>query len=76
MLVPQYQNPRNRSDPTDTGSWVGGVVYGHLVSRDFAHWAHLPPALWNAGSFKRGGNFTGDASNSGGIFTGSTTMIN
>ena len=74
--IPQYQGPRNRSDPTDTGSWTGGVVYGHLVSRDFAHWAHLPVALWNEGSFKRGRNFTGDASNSGGIFTGSTTMIN
>jgi hypothetical protein len=31
--IPQYQNPRNRSDPSDTGSWTGGVVYGHMVSR-------------------------------------------
>ena len=126
--IPQYQNPRNRSDPSDTGSWSGGVVYGHMVSRgtlfpcegilhfhtvkcyasslcttlavlavvlalrtdyrsgawywyrtartDFAHWAHLPVALWNVGSFKPGGGWTGDKSNSGGIFTGSTTMIN
>ena len=74
--IPQYQGPRNRTDPKDTGSWAGGVVYGHLVSRDFAHWAHLPVALWNYGSFKKGRTFTGDASNSGGIFTGSTTMIN
>ena len=74
--IPQYQNPRNKSDPSDTGSWVGGPVYGHLVSRNFAHWAHLPVALWNEGSFNSSGDFKHDPSNSGGIFTGSTTMVN
>ena len=25
----------------------GGRTYGHAVSRDFTHWAHMPISIWN-----------------------------
>jgi len=42
----------------------GGPVWGHVVSRDLAHWARLPVALWN----------DHDYDNSA-VFTGSTTIV-
>jgi len=41
-----------------------GPVWGHAVSRDFAHWAHLPVAIWNDQWYDNQA-----------IFSGSTTIV-
>merc|ERR1719277_2199456 len=42
----------------------GGRTYGHAVSRDFAHWAHMPVSIWNDQVYD------GNA-----IYTGSGTVV-
>eukprot|EP00931_Biecheleriopsis_adriatica_P038940 TRINITY_DN22273_c0_g1_i1.p1 TRINITY_DN22273_c0_g1~~TRINITY_DN22273_c0_g1_i1.p1 ORF type:complete len:580 (-),score=94.96 TRINITY_DN22273_c0_g1_i1:93-1832(-) len=42
----------------------GGRTYGHAVSRDFAHWAHMPVSIWNDQVY-----------DSRAIFTGSGTLV-
>ena len=39
-----------------------GPTIGHVVSRDFVHWAHLPVALWNDKPYDRESIYTGSAS--------------
>ena len=38
-----------------------GPVYGHAVSRDLAHWAHMPVAIWNDKPYDSIGIYTGSA---------------
>ena len=42
-----------------------GPVYGHFVSRDLAHWAQLPVAIWNDQPY-----------DSVAVYTGSATVVN
>jgi len=37
----------------------GGRTYGHAVSRDFAHWAHMPVSIWNDQVYDESAIFTG-----------------
>ena len=39
----------------------GGRTYGHAVSRDFVHWAHMPISIWNDRSYDEHAIFTGSA---------------
>eukprot|EP00928_Gymnodinium_smaydae_P002170 TRINITY_DN10765_c0_g5_i1.p1 TRINITY_DN10765_c0_g5~~TRINITY_DN10765_c0_g5_i1.p1 ORF type:complete len:596 (+),score=64.51 TRINITY_DN10765_c0_g5_i1:57-1790(+) len=43
----------------------GGRTFGHAVSRDFAHWAHVPISIWNDQPYDRHD-----------IYTGSATVVN
>eukprot|EP00948_MAST-09A_sp_MAST-9A-sp1_P001800 g1800.t1 len=38
-----------------------GPIYGHAVSRDLIHWAHLPVAIWNDQPYDNEAIFTGSA---------------
>merc|ERR1719162_1932696 len=40
----------------------GGRTYGHAVSRDFAHWAHMPVSIWNDQPYDEKAIYTGSAS--------------
>jgi len=55
-----YQNHVGLQHPDGSG----GRTYGHAVSRDFVHWAHMPISIWNDRTY--------DASH---IFTGSATVV-
>lgn len=39
-----------------------GPDWGHAVSRDFVHWAHLPVAIWNDQPYDNVAIYTGSAS--------------
>jgi len=39
----------------------GGPDIGHVVSRDFVHWAHLPVSVWNDKPYDEVAIFTGSA---------------
>ena len=39
----------------------GGRTYGHAVSRDFIHWAHMPISIWNDRPYDEHAIFTGSA---------------
>ena len=39
----------------------GGRTYGHVVSRDFTHWAHMPVSIWNDHSYDEHAIYTGSA---------------
>ena len=39
-----------------------GPTIGHVVSRDFVHWASLPTSLWNDKPYDRDAIYTGSAS--------------
>lgn len=39
-----------------------GPDIGHVVSRDFVHWAHLPVSIWNDKPYDNEAIFTGSAS--------------
>jgi hypothetical protein len=39
----------------------GGRTYGHAVSRDFVHWAHMPVSIWNDRSYDEHAIYTGSA---------------
>merc|ERR1719221_1677861 len=39
----------------------GGPDIGHVVSRDFVHWAHLPVSVWNDKQYDEVAIFTGSA---------------
>lgn len=39
----------------------GGRTYGHAVSRDFIHWAHMPISIWNDHPYDASAIFTGSA---------------
>jgi len=43
------------------GGVGGGPDIGHVVSRDFVHWAHLPVSIWNDKPYDRVAIFTGSA---------------
>lgn len=47
-----------------------GPVYGHLVSRDFVHWASVPVAIWNGLDSSKKTNYDTVA-----IFTGSAVIV-
>ena len=38
-----------------------GPDWGHAVSHDFVHWAHLPVAIWNDKPYDRNAIYTGSA---------------
>ena len=38
-----------------------GRTYGHAVSRDFVHWAHMPVSIWNDRPYDERAIFTGSA---------------
>jgi len=40
----------------------GGRTYGHAVSRDFVHWAHMPISIWNDQPYDSRAIYTGSAS--------------
>jgi len=39
----------------------GGRTYGHAVSRDFVHWAHMPISIWNDRPYDEHAIYTGSA---------------
>jgi len=39
----------------------GGRTYGHAVSRDFVHWAHMPISIWNDHDYDSSAIYTGSA---------------
>ena len=39
----------------------GGRTYGHAVSRDFVHWAHMPVSIWNDHPYDEHAIYTGSA---------------
>merc|ERR1740121_2701544 len=39
----------------------GGRTYGHAVSRDFIHWAHMPISIWNDQKYDERAIYTGSA---------------
>ena len=39
----------------------GGRTYGHVVSRDFTHWAHMPISIWNDHPYDEHAIYTGSA---------------
>jgi len=39
----------------------GGRTYGHAVSRDLTHWAHMPVSIWNDRSYDEHAIYTGSA---------------
>merc|ERR1719326_1853363 len=55
-----YQNHVGLQHPDGSG----GRTYGHVVSRDLIHWAHMPISIWNDRPY--------DAKH---IFTGSATVV-
>eukprot|EP00911_Craspedida_sp_UC1_P000571 UC1_evm3s438 len=40
----------------------GGRTYGHAVSKDLIHWAHMPISIWNDQPYDSSAIFTGSAS--------------
>jgi len=40
----------------------GGRTYGHAVSKDFVHWAHMPVSIWNDHEYDSSAIYTGSAS--------------
>jgi len=40
---------------------TGQITYGHAVSRDFTHWAHMPIAIWNDQPYDATAVYTGSA---------------
>ena len=43
------------------GEVIKGIVYGHVVSSDLVHWAHLPVAIWNDQPYDRYAIYSGSA---------------
>ena len=39
----------------------GGPDYGHFVSKDFVHWAHMPISIWNDHPYDEHAIYTGSA---------------
>ena len=39
----------------------GGRTYGHAVSKDLTHWAHMPVSIWNDRSYDEHAIYTGSA---------------
>ena len=48
-----------------SGEKIKGIVYGHVVSRNLMHWAHMPVAIWNDEDYDRYA-----------IYSGSATIVN
>ena len=46
-----------------------GPDWGHVVSRDLIHWAHLPVAIWNDQPYDNEAIFTGSANIINGVPT-------
>ena len=44
-----------------SGESIKGIVYGHVVSRDLLHWAHMPVAIWNDMPYDRYAIYSGSA---------------
>ena len=40
----------------------GGRTYGHAVSKDLTHWAHMPDSIWNDQPYDTSAIYTGSAS--------------